>query len=214
MPLDLLDDVLLLDFTFEAPQCTLQGFPVLDMDFSQSKFTCLSKLQNSSIVNGMTLVPIGVVRSPVKSAVDDVWGGVVSTIELDAGVLGSDAAAGLDQFSHIDIIFHFHLVSASDVETGARHPRNRVDWPLAGILAQRAKRRINRLGLSTCRLVRVDGLRLTVLDLDAIDGTPVIDVKPYMTEFGPKGEIRQPSWSRELMSAYFGAFNAPDASNF
>ncbi len=161
----------------------------------------------------MTLTPIGVVRSPVKSAVDDVWGGVVSTIELDPQILGPDAAAGLDQFSHIDVVFHFHLISDDDVETGARHPRNRPDWPLAGILAQRAKRRINRLGVSTCRLVRVDGLRLTVLDLDAIDGTPVIDVKPYMTEFGPKGEVRQPAWSRELMAAYFGPFEPSAASN-
>jgi tRNA-Thr(GGU) m(6)t(6)A37 methyltransferase TsaA len=161
----------------------------------------------------MTFVPIGVVHSPVKSAVDDVWGGVVSTIELDPRVLGPDATAGLDQFSHIEVVFHFHLVSAGDVETGARHPRNRADWPLTGILAQRAKRRINRLGVSTCRLVRVDGLRLTVLDLDAVDGTPVIDVKPYMAEFGPKGEVRQPAWSRELMSAYFGPFQAPAASN-
>src|SRR5580704_12713269 len=161
----------------------------------------------------MTLVPIGVVRSPVKSAVEDVWGGVVSTIELDAGVLDSNATAGLDQFSHIEVIFHFHLVSAGDVETGARHPRNRADWPLAGILAQRAKRRPNRLGVSTCRLVRVDGLQLTVLDLDAIDGTPIIDVKPYMTEFGPKGEVRQPAWSRELMAGYFGPFEPPAASN-
>ena len=160
----------------------------------------------------MILQPIGVVHSPVKSAVDDVWGGVVSTVELDPQVLGPDAAAGLDQFSHIDVIFHFHQVSAGDVETGARHPRNRADWPLAGILAQRAKRRPNRLGISTCRLVSVDGLRLTVLDLDAIDGTPVIDVKPYMIEFGPKGEIRQPAWSRELMSAYFGPFEETAAS--
>jgi tRNA-Thr(GGU) m(6)t(6)A37 methyltransferase TsaA len=163
-------------------------------------------------VDVVTLIPIGVVRSPVTSAFDDVWGGVVSTIELDPNVLGADAAAGLDQFSHIEVIFHFHLVPADDVETGARHPRNRSDWPLAGILAQRAKGRPNRLGVTTCRLVRADGLSLTVLDLDAIDGTPVIDVKPYMKEFGPKGEVRQPAWSSELMAAYFGAFNPSDAS--
>lgn len=161
----------------------------------------------------MTLIPIGVVRSPVKSAVDDVWGGVTSTIELDSSLLGPDAAAGLEQFSHIDVIFHFHLVPAAEVETGARHPRNRSDWPLTGILAQRAKRRPNRLGISTCRLIGVDGLRLTVMDLDAVDGTPVIDVKPYMTEFGPKGEVLQPAWSRELMLPYFGALDAPGASN-
>ena len=154
-------------------------------------------------MDGMTLVPIGVVRSPVKTAVDDVWGGVVSLIELDESAVGAEATAGLDQFSHIDVIFHFHLVEPDQVETGARHPRNRTDWPLTGILAQRARRRPNRLGVSTCRLVAVNGLRLTVLDLDAVDATPVIDVKPYMIEFGPKGEVRQPQWSRELMRQYF-----------
>ena len=118
MPLDLLDDVFLLDFTLEAAKSAFQGFSVLDMDFSQSKLTYLSNLivQFSSIVDNMTLVPIGVVRSPVKSAVDDVWGGVVSTIELDPQILGLDAAAGLDQFSHIDVIFHFHLVSAATLK--------------------------------------------------------------------------------------------------
>lgn len=161
----------------------------------------------------MTLHPIGVVRSPVKSAVDDVWGGVVSAIELDPAAVGEDATRGLEAFSHIDVVFHFHQVAADDVETGARRPRNRADWPEVGILAQRAKRRPNRIGVSTCRLLKVDGLRLTVLDLDAIDGTPVIDVKPYMAEFGPKGEVRQPAWSRELMAAYFGPSERDAASN-
>ena len=99
------------------------------------------------------------------------------------------------------------------METGARHPRNRLDWPLVGILAQRARRRPNRLGLSTCRLVRVEGARLTVLDLDAVDGSPVLDVKPYMREFGPKGEVRQPEWSRELMASYFGSSESQESSN-
>lgn len=160
----------------------------------------------------MTLQPIGFVRSAVKTPLDDVWGGVVSTIELDPRTVGANAARGLDEFSHIDVIFHFHLLPAGDVETGARRPRNRADWPEVGILAQRAKRRPNRLGLSTCRLLRVDGLFLTVLDLDAVDGTPVVDVKPHMAEFGPKGEVRQPAWSRELMATYFGPFEGEKAS--
>ena len=88
--------------------------------------------------------------------------------------------------------------------SGARGIRGeRQDLPEVGILAQRAKRRPNRLGVSVCRLLRVEGLRLAVLDLDAIDGTPVVDVKPYMAEFDAKGEIRQPKWSTELMSTYF-----------
>ena len=74
-----------------------------------------------------------------------------------------------------------------------------------GIFAQRAKGRPNRIGVSVCRLIRVDGLVLTVQGLDAIDGTPVVDLKPYMVEFAPRGEVRQPSWSHELMAAYWNA---------
>lgn len=72
-----------------------------------------------------------------------------------------------------------------------------------GTFAQRGKGRPNRLGLSCCRVVRAQGLVLTVRDLDAIDGTPVVDLKPYLAEFGPRGETRQPAWSRESMSKYF-----------
>jgi tRNA (Thr-GGU) A37 N-methylase len=148
----------------------------------------------------------------VKEVVDDVWGGVTSVIELDPAVFSTDATAALDQYSHVDVVFHFHLLDERDLETGARHPRNRMDWPKVGILAQRAKKRPNRIGVTTCRLLKVEGLRLTVLDLDAIDGTPVIDVKPYMSEFGPKGEVRQPAWSHELMAGYFGPFSRQEAS--
>lgn len=151
----------------------------------------------------MTISAIGVVHSPVTEALDDIWGGVVSHIDLDAEALGSGAAAGLEQFSHIDVIFQLHLVAPEDVETGVRHPRNRKDWPEVGILAQRARRRPNRIGITTCRLLAVEGSRLTVLDLDAVDGSPVLDIKPYMSEFGPKGEVRQPGWSRELMAGYY-----------
>ena len=89
------------------------------------------------------------------------------------------------------------------IETGARHPRNRADWPLVGIFAQRGKNRPNRLGLTTCRIVRVDGLAIEVEGLDAIDGTPVLDIKPVMVEFLPRGDVRQPDWSRELMQGYW-----------
>lgn len=96
-----------------------------------------------------------------------------------------------------------HGVAERDVETRARHPRNNSDWPMVGIFAQRPKARPNRLGLSRCRIVSVDGLLVTVQALDAIDGTPVIDIKPYMQEYGPLGEIQQPAWATELMTRYF-----------
>lgn len=147
--------------------------------------------------------PVGIVRSPVAQPRDDIWGGVVSEIELDASQFTESAVAALGSFSHIQVVFFMHLVPESKIERGARHPRNRADWPEVGIFAQRAKARPNRLGVSTCRLLRITGLILTVLELDAIDGTPVLDIKPYMEEFGPRGVTEQPPWSKELMAGYF-----------
>src|SRR5262249_40455092 len=111
--------------------------------------------------------------------------------------------AGLEAFSHLEVVYCFHAVPLDRVETGARHPRGRSDWPLVGIFAQRGKARPNRLGVSRCNLVRVEGRVVTVRRLDAIDGTPVLDIKPYMREFGPIGEVKQPAWSVELMQDYY-----------
>jgi tRNA (Thr-GGU) A37 N-methylase len=122
---------------------------------------------------------------------------------LDGTVLTADATQGLDAFSHVEVVFVFDRVQPGTVTTGARHPRGNRDWPAVGILAQRGKARPNRIGVTVCELVGVDGLRVRVRGLDAIDGSPVLDVKPYMAEFGPRGEIRQPSWSSELMRGYW-----------
>lgn len=149
------------------------------------------------------LTPVGRVASPITEAVDDVWGGVLSRIDLDPSRFTSDSLAGLDQFSHVEIVFLFDRVAESKTTTGARHPRGREDWPLAGIFAQRAKNRPNRLGSTICRLVSVRGLSIEVESLDAVDGTPVLDIKPYMKDFGPRGEVHQPDWSSELMQGYW-----------
>ena len=97
----------------------------------------------------------------------------------------------------------FDRVNEGSYELGARRPRNNPDWPAVGVFAQRNKRRPNRIGVSTCELVVLDGVQMTVRGLDAIDGTPVLDIKPHMTEFAPRGAVRQPSWSHELMSGYW-----------
>ena len=147
--------------------------------------------------------PIGTVVGGRVDATDDDWGAVESTIALDGGVLGADATAGLDGFSHVEVVFVFDRVGDDDIERGARHPRGRTDWPLVGILAQRAKGRPNRLGVTTCALVAVDGLTLRVRGLDAVEGTPVLDVKPYMSGFAPRGVVTEPSWATELMEGYW-----------
>lgn len=150
-----------------------------------------------------TIEPIGHVRGGRADPIDDDWGNSRSTVELDPAHYGADALAGLDAFSHVEIIFVFDGVSPEKIERGARHPRGRADWPLTGIFAQRGKNRPNRLGATICRVLGVDGTRLHIEGLDAIDGTPVIDIKPVMREFLPRDEVRQPEWVAELMAAYW-----------
>jgi tRNA (adenine37-N6)-methyltransferase len=147
--------------------------------------------------------PIGYVRGGRKEPIDDDWGSVEATIELDAQQFDADVTAGLADFSHLDVVYVFHLVDDAKIQTGARHPRGREDWPLVGIFAQRAKGRPNRIGVTTCEIVSVDALAITVRGLDAIDGTPVIDLKPYMNEFAPRSDVREPAWAKELMSGYW-----------
>jgi tRNA (Thr-GGU) A37 N-methylase len=95
------------------------------------------------------------------------------------------------------------MVPDETVVTGARHPRGRADWPQVGIFAQRGRHRPNKIGLSTCPLLSIDDTVLTVSNLDAVDGTPVLDIKPYVVEFGPRDPVRQPEWVTELMAGYF-----------
>jgi tRNA (adenine37-N6)-methyltransferase len=152
--------------------------------------------------------PIGWVRSQIPAEADDCWGGLVSAIEL-APPFTAESLQGLAEFSHVEIVFHLDRVSPERVHTGSRHPRGRRDWPAIGIFAQRGRERPNRIGLSVCRVVAVEGTRLLVAELDAVDGSPVLDIKPYMAEFGARGEVRQPAWSRELMAAYW---NPPQSS--
>jgi tRNA-Thr(GGU) m(6)t(6)A37 methyltransferase TsaA len=149
------------------------------------------------------LEPIGRVHGGRSEAVDDDWGKSRAVIALDPLRFTADALAGLADFSHVEVIFQFDRVPENKIEYGARHPRGRADWPLVGIFAQRGKNRPNRLGLCTARVVSVDGLSLEVEGLDAIDGTPVLDLKPAMREFLPRETLRQPDWAGELMKDYW-----------
>lgn len=149
------------------------------------------------------ILPIGHVHGGRAEAVDDAWDAVEAEILLDPAQLGAEAALGLRAFSHVVVVFVFDRLDPAKVERGARHPRGRLDWPRVGILAQRGSPRPNRIGVTTCRLLGVDGLRLRVRGLDAVDGSPVLDVKPHMTGFDPRGAVREPDWAREIMQGYW-----------
>jgi tRNA-Thr(GGU) m(6)t(6)A37 methyltransferase TsaA len=152
---------------------------------------------------GYLIEAVGHVRGGREAASDDDWGMSRAVGELDPTWFGPEALAGLAEFSHAEVIFLFDRVTPDEVEYGARHPRDREDWPKVGIFAQRGKNRPNRLGLCTCRIVAVDGLALEVEGLDAIDGTPVIDIKPAMAGFLPRAEVREPAWAAEIMKDYW-----------
>lgn len=148
------------------------------------------------------LKPIGFVKNKRKEAEDDNWGEVLSEIILTDD-FDASSLQGLEQFSHAEIIFYFDKLSDDSIVNDLRHPRNNPEWPLTGIFAQRGRNRPNKLGLTVVKIISVTNRTLIVQGLDAINETPVLDIKPVMKEFLPSGEIRQPSWSNELMKNYW-----------
>ena len=149
-----------------------------------------------------SISPIAIVRNDRKVIEDDNWGKSISVIEL-LDPLTEEALDGIEEFSHLEVIFIFDRVAEERIESGSRHPRNNKKWPRIGILAQRGKNRPNRLGTTIVRILGRSGRSLTVEGLDALDGTPVIDIKPVMREFLPRGELRQPAWVSEMMKNYW-----------
>lgn len=103
------------------------------------------------------------------------WGGVISVIHLDHR-FGNDCLAGLEEFSHAEILFVFHRASEREAYPPLR-PEGRPDLPRVGVFAQRGPRRPNRLGAAICEIVQITGHLLTLKGLDAVVGTPILDIK-------------------------------------
>lgn len=148
--------------------------------------------------------PVAWVRGGRTVPRDDDWDAEQAWIVLD-DAMDPQTLLGLDAFSHVEVVFVFDRVDPDTVETVARRPRNNPDWPRVGVFAQRGKSRPNRIGVTRCRLDEVDlaGRRIHVRGLDAVDGTPVLDLKPHMPAFDARGEVRQPDWAAELMAGYW-----------
>jgi tRNA (adenine37-N6)-methyltransferase len=149
-----------------------------------------------------SIKPVGYVKAARRTPEDDFWGSELASIQLTEN-FSSDSLQGLDEFSHVEVLYLFHAVETSKIVTGARHPRNNPAWPAVGIFAQRGKNRPNRIGSTICRLISIEGTKIVVSELDAIDETPVLDIKPVMHEFLPRQHVRQPNWSTELMRSYW-----------
>jgi tRNA-Thr(GGU) m(6)t(6)A37 methyltransferase TsaA len=148
----------------------------------------------------MILEPIGVVRSTVTEGVDEGWGSITSDVVIDE--VYAPGLSGLDAFSHILVVFYMHRVTFDADSDLVRRPQRLPDMPEVGIFAQRAKHRPNPIGVTAVELVSVEGNVVTMRGLDAIDGTPVLDVKPYFPVFDRR-EANTPGWVDELMKNYF-----------
>jgi tRNA-Thr(GGU) m(6)t(6)A37 methyltransferase TsaA len=145
--------------------------------------------------------PIGVVRCPVAEPRDDDWGSVVSEVCFDQDL--TPGLAGVEQFSHALVVFWMHRSSFRAETDLVRRPRGRQDMPELGIFAQRAKHRPNPIGVTAVRVVGVRGSVVSVQGLDAIDGTPVLDFKPYVPSFDVREKATVPEWMQRLMEGYF-----------
>jgi len=149
----------------------------------------------------ITLTPIATVTNIRTEAVDDFWGDTISEITL-ADHVPTEAFDNIEQFSHLEIIYYFDQADPGKIVYSG-HPRGNPEYPKMGILGQRKKDRPNQLGLCTVELIEHTGRTIKVKYLDAIDGTPVLDIKPVMKEFNLKGDIKQPAWVADLMKDYW-----------
>jgi tRNA (adenine37-N6)-methyltransferase len=149
----------------------------------------------------IVLKAVATVKNARTEPIDDHWETIIADIEL-ADHIPTEAFDRISAFSHLEIIYYFDKVKNEDIVFSGR-PRGNPNYPLVGIFGQRKKDRPNTIGLCTVELLEHHGRTIKVKFLDAIDGTPVLDIKPVFKEFQPKTEIRQPSWVADLMRNYW-----------
>ena len=139
--------------------------------------------------------PIGHVKNNINASMMEGWEEVVSEIILNSNLEGT--TEGLEQFSHIIVLFWMHQMPRHDSTPTKVHPKGRRDLPLVGLFATRSPQRPNPIGLSVVRLLECQGNTLRVKGLDAINGTPVVDIKPYLPRDLVVGST-SPEWVAKL----------------
>jgi len=148
----------------------------------------------------INIKPIGYVKNYVEVTKDTSWGEEISTIMLYWPYHGG--LKGLEGFSHVNILYYLDKATYDKEKHLQRRPQNRDDMPLVGIFSQRGKNRPNSIGMTSVKVVAVGQNTLIVKGLDAIDGTPVLDIKPYFPAYDKKDAV-VPEWTDRLMEKYF-----------
>lgn len=149
----------------------------------------------------IVLKPIAMVKNSRTEPIDDNWEIIVADIEL-ADHIPTEAFDSISDFSHLEIIYYFDRVENENIVFSGR-PRGNPTYPSVGIFGQRKKDRPNKIGLATVELLEHNSRTITVTFLDAINGTPILDIKPVFKEFQPKTAISQPVWVADLMKNYW-----------
>ena len=146
-------------------------------------------------VPDMNLKAIGVVRNEIRQPVRHGWGEIVSDIVIDSGL--TEALDGLDEFSHIIVLYWMHQLTLGRKLPLKVHPMGKPELPLTGRFATRSPSRPNPVGQATVELLERRGNILKVKGLDAINGTPVIDIKPYLPGYDSVSNAKAPKWTTE-----------------
>jgi len=140
----------------------------------------------------ISLRAVAVVRNNVREPMMDGWEGVRSDLIFREDL--REALDGIEGYSHVIVVFHCHRVPEEGRTAGHIHPRGDPSLPEQGVLATRSQRRPNAIGVSVVPLLRRRHNILRVRGLDAIDGTPVLDIKPYLPPYDSVPEARMPGW--------------------
>ena len=147
-------------------------------------------------VSEIVVRPIGRVRNEIKEQTGRQWEGVQSEIVIEESL--TDCLDGLEQFSHIIVIYWMHQIAPVRQPVGKIHPRGREDLPLVGIFSTRTPHRPNPLGVTTAKLVERKGNVLKVTGLDALDGSPIIDIKPHIAHSDSPPDAKEADWVKKL----------------
>jgi len=149
-----------------------------------------------SATKEIKMKPIGYVRRASKK--EDVKDrSLISKIVIRRDLV--EALEGIEDFSHVFVVFYMHEISKKEKRNLKVHPRGRTDLPLLGIFATRTAFRPNQIGLTLVELLERKENVLVVRGLDALDGTPVLDIKPYNSG-DMVLDVRVPEWHKKLHS--------------
>lgn len=144
---------------------------------------------------------VGVVHNNIEIEKDTNWGSDISRIILDEQF--EHGLIGLTDFSHLVVVYYLDKADFNFEKHLVRRPQGREDMPMVGIFSQRAKDRPNPIGITSVEIIAINKNIITVKGLDAIDGTPILDIKPYYPMYDCKNNAVVPEWVMRLMEHYF-----------